>query len=139
MNPTDYRRAVAVEMQLPDDLAARVARVVADVDATANVNLSFGADQTPVFGPSYMLLDESGCGAGIGFLTAACEEEIACLADQIQEVVIETRWHNSINPVAWPECPVHRTHPLQATADSGEATWTCLKDATISFAIGSLG
>ena len=85
-----------------------------------------------------MLLDESGCGAGIGFLTAACEEEIVWLADQIQEVVIETRWHYGVNPVAWPECPVHRTHPLGATIDSGEARWTCPRDATTSFMIGSL-
>ena len=125
-------------MQLPDDLVVRLSRVVSDVAATAGVDLSFRDEPYANHGRSCMVWDESGSGCGIGFRDVAGEEEIAWLADQIQEVVIETRWHSGINPVAWPECPVHRTHPLGASVDSGEARWTCPSDATTSFAIGSL-
>jgi hypothetical protein len=130
---------VAVDMQLPDDLAARLARVVSDVEATAGVDLSFRDEPYSHRGPSCMVWDESGSGTGIAFRDVPGEHEIAWLADQIQEVVIETRWHTGHKPVEWPECPARHTHPLEATSDSGEAMWTCPKDATIRFTVGSLG
>jgi len=130
---------VAVEVQLPEDLVLRLARVVSDVEATAGVDLSFRDEPYSDHEPSCMVWDESGSGCGIGFLELAGEEELAWLAEQIQAVVIETRWSLRVNPAAWPECPIHRTHPLEPKVDSGEAMWTCPKDATISVAIGSLG
>lgn len=130
---------MTVRMELPDDLVARLALVVADVEATAGVDLSFRDEGWSDSERTCWVEDESGSECGIGFFPIACAEEVALLADQIQEVVMETRWSQRINPAAWPECPTHRTHPLQAIAEDGAALWRCPKDASISFGIGSLG
>jgi hypothetical protein len=131
---------VAVEMNLPNDLAERLARIVSDLEATAGVDLTFKDEPHWDHGPSCMLWEESGSGTGITFQRAAnAAEDVAQLADQVQEVVIESRWYMGISPVAWPECPVHRTHPLEAVARDDEAVWVCPKDGAIRFEIGSLG
>jgi len=128
-----------VEIRLPEDLAARLALIVADLEATAGVELSFRDEPFWDDGPSCMLWEQSGSSAGIRFERFATQaEDVAQLADQIQEVVIDSRWFSGINPVAWPECPTHRTHPLAAVTEGDRALWVCPKDSTIRFPIGSL-
>jgi hypothetical protein len=128
-----------VDVHLPAPLAARLARIVRDLEATAGVDLSFRDEPCWDDGPSCMLWEESGSGTGILFYDDQTEaEDIAKLADRIQETVIDSRWFMGIKPVAWPECPVHRSHPLDALTDGDEAVWVCPKDTTIRVPIGSL-
>ena len=80
-------------------------------------------------------------GSGTGLILESGDGrafDTAEIADEIQEAVIEARWKTGRNPVAWPECPFHMTHPLDAVMENGEALWICPKQATVRFAIGSL-
>jgi hypothetical protein len=71
-------------------------------------------------------------------LNAPESEQIAELADQVQEWIIEELWGTA--PTNWPPCPTHpTTHPLMARALDGVAVWCCPGDGEPSVRIGYLG
>jgi hypothetical protein len=50
--------------------------------------------------------------------------QIAEIADQVQEWVIEELW--SDGTTNWPQCPSHpKNHPMQAAVVGKTATWVC--------------
>lgn len=89
--------------------------------------------------PSAMLWSSDGSGTGIRVDRYAPEaEQVAMVADQVQEWVIEELWGQSTTN--WPPCPSHpTTHPLTATTRDGEAVWACPADRTPVCAVGALG
>lgn len=50
---------------------------------------------------------------------AALTARLVQIADIVQDEVTDELWG------AWPECPLHRTHPLAPRELSGEAVWVC--------------
>ena len=85
-----------------------------------------------------MLWGHDGGGMGVHVVPAAQTfEQIASLADQVQEWVIEELWGQG--PTNWPRCPHHpNTHPMKALAHDEVATWVCPVDNTFVAVIGSL-
>ena len=65
------------------------------------------------------------------------EEQVAFVADQIQEIIIEELWAAGRSNV-WPECPVHVTHPLKAGVADARAVWRCPRDGSVIAGIGEL-
>ena len=64
-------------------------------------------------------------------------EQVAELADQVQEWIIEELWGAA--PTNWPPCPTHpTTHPLVARAYAGVAVWCCPEDGEPAARIGQL-
>lgn len=66
------------------------------------------------------------------------DEQVAAIAEQVQEVVIEDLWIEG-QPTNWPQCPNHRaTHPLTAATRDGVAVWICPTGGTTLARIGNL-
>ncbi len=85
------------------------------------------------------LTDADGLGAGLTYPGSDDESEaLALIADQVQEEVIEARWRERVSPVAWPECRIHHSHPLEAVVQNGLAVWACPNEPAPSYPIGSL-
>jgi hypothetical protein len=52
-------------------------------------------------------------------------EQVARLADQVQEWAVEALWTAGL-PAVWPHCPSHPdSHPLIARVERDEAAWFC--------------
>lgn len=88
--------------------------------------------------PSVMLWspDAGGSGAFV-FRDEPAHQQIAAMADQVQEWAIEELQLS--NRTNWPPCPRHpTTHPLGATTWRGEAVWACPTDGVVIVAVGSL-
>lgn len=63
-------------------------------------------------------------------------EQIAFVADEVQEWAIEENWGKNSN---WPKCPKHpTTHPLEAVVLGGYAVWRCPEARESVARIGSL-
>jgi len=70
-------------------------------------------------------------------LLASKAEQVASIADQVQEWAIEQLWGGA--STNWPPCPLHpTTHPLMASVVDNVATWVCPRDATAIAPIGEL-
>ncbi|MDP9847136.1 hypothetical protein [Streptosporangium lutulentum] len=68
--------------------------------------------------------DGSGQGVSV-VLGQDPSEQVARLADQVQEWAVEALWTAGL-PAVWPHCPAHPdTHPLTARVDGNEAAWFC--------------
>ncbi|NIH67920.1 hypothetical protein [Modestobacter marinus] len=64
-------------------------------------------------------------------------EEIADVADRVQDWTIEELW--GIAPTNWPRCPRHPdSHPLQARVRDAAAWWVCPRDDVPVSLVGSL-
>ncbi|GID25973.1 hypothetical protein [Paractinoplanes brasiliensis] len=81
-------------------------------------------------------------GSGRGVQVALDQEfgtQVAMLADQVQEEVVEALWHAG-RPTNWPRCPRHpHTHPLAAAEHGGRAYWKCPAGGELISEIGRLG
>lgn len=65
-------------------------------------------------------------------------EQIAAVADQVQEWVVEALWQDG-RPATWPECPEHPdSHPLAARWEDGQAVWACPRTGDQVSRIGDL-
>ena len=80
-------------------------------------------------------------GTGQGFtspLGGTAAEQLANLADQVQEWAVEALWSEGAAAV-WPHCPAHPdTHPLTATVVADTAVWVCPKGGATVALIGEL-
>ncbi|MEV6483079.1 hypothetical protein [Streptomyces sp. NPDC051576] len=87
-----------------------------------------------------MLHAPDGTGQGlISPLGGIAAEQLANLADQVQERAVEALWSEGA-PAVWPSCPAHPdTHPLTATVVAGTAVWVCPKNGATVARIGELG
>lgn len=100
-------------------------------------------------GPAELILiapDGSGC--GISLLPGApFAEQLARVADQVQEWAVEVLWTAGESAV-WPCCPEHPdSHPLHAQVQrwlegarhEDAAVWVCPKSGHVACAIGEFG
>ena len=132
-------RAVTVTVELPEDLVARIAAIVHDIDTTAGVDFILRIEDRAGLGPMPWLWSEDGSGTSLVLEWGDGRAfDTAEIAEQMQEAVIEARWQTGQNPVVWPECPFHMTHPLDAVMENDEALWICPTENTVRCAIGSL-
>ncbi|MGV9776326.1 hypothetical protein [Streptosporangium sp. NPDC003464] len=65
-------------------------------------------------------------------------EQVARLADQVQEWAVEALWAAGL-PAVWPHCPAHPdSHPLLARAERGQAAWFCPHTGELVTPVGLL-
>jgi hypothetical protein len=85
-----------------------------------------------------MLLNQEGHGQGVQLRGDGEPDELAQLADQVQEWAVEELWNQS-RSATWPECPFHPdSHPLEPAVVAGTATWRCPKTSESVASIGAL-
>jgi hypothetical protein len=65
----------------------------------------------------------------------AWPEVVVSIADVIQEAIIEGAEHWG---VAFPSCPTHGNHPMNAQVVDGVASWICPKEGAVPIHIGTL-
>jgi len=126
---------------VPQELADALVPVMRDLSSTSPLaprvephNWAF--DDSQLTAMSWWP-DGSGCGISVT-AGADSEEQIASLADQIQEPVVEGLPRIGL-PAVWPECPEHpRTHPLKAKVVDGIACWVCPRTDSRVQQIGEL-
>ncbi|WP_121191740.1 hypothetical protein [Motilibacter peucedani] len=89
---------------------------------------------------SCMLHAADGSGMGVFIeLGRPTAEQVAHLADQVQEWAVEALWTLSAS-TSWPPCPHHPgSHPLQAEEHDGRAVWCCPVDRHVVTEVGRLG
>jgi hypothetical protein len=137
--PREFPRADD-DRVLSESLRSALTPLIADVEATAGIEIRFvGNTWAPAdYGESFYVFDASGSGQGVALRAAASNAEaLAEAADGVQEQVVEGRWHAGL-PTAWPECPLHRSHPLDATVQRDRAVWACPKEPSFSVPIGEV-
>ena len=124
-----------------DHLDRALARVFHDLEATGvPVPRVEPADwQTHEPSESAVLRTTDGSGAGVWVdpsLPAA--EQVAMVAEQVQEIVVETLpWQH--RPANWPPCPEHpANHPLAPVARGGVAMWVCPQSSRPSCEVGAV-
>jgi hypothetical protein len=77
-------------------------------------------------------------GSGAGIHVRAGDQQVAMLADQLQDALVESLPSLGL-PAVWPECPDHPdSHPLQAVCDEAAAVWTCPRTGRQVGPIGQL-
>jgi hypothetical protein len=134
-------------MDIDPVLAAALAPLLRDLEA-AHVPEPRLADAAPRFAlpgePSVMLYAPDGSGWGISLLADAPHaEQLAHLADQVQEWAVEVLWAVGRSAV-WPQCPEHPdSHPLQPQVvdeytNTASAVWRCPKSGHVVAPIGEL-
>ncbi|HKY16322.1 MAG TPA: hypothetical protein VJM33_15455 [Microthrixaceae bacterium] len=131
---------MAVGVEVPDELVQLVSpRLIADLVETAGVGLRFAEESGSPVTAFIMVWDETGTGTGVRTASDGDgEASLADIADQVQDIVITTRSWCGRRPVAWPECPVHQSHPLKVSTSSDAAVWVCPVDEQFSVPIGEL-
>lgn len=91
-----------------------------------------------------MLFAQDGSGQGVNIQRGEpFVEQLARLADQVQEWAVEVLWAIGRSAV-WPECPEHpNSHPLRVDVSADEAgaeraVWQCPKSGEVAFAVGEM-
>jgi hypothetical protein len=138
----DPSRIAVHGSDLGDHLGAAMAHVLHDLEVSgAPVPRIEESDWQPSPGAeSGMLWAADGSGTSVWVDTGVSEaEQIAMLADQVQEWVVEQAWLGGIGHTNWPQCPEHpHNHPLAAVVKAGTATWTCRRSGRAVSDIGRL-
>ena len=121
------------------EIAEAIAPVLRDISATCGVELDVRDEQWGYDGPAVMVWEPDGSGTGVAVVAGQpSSEQIASLADQLQEVVIEALW-SAGRPVTWPQCPSHPdSHPLEAAVVDSRAVWRCPKSGVVIDGVGAL-
>ena len=126
-------------------LAATLAPLLRDLEAAHIPSPRIQPSEWNPGSPSAMLYGEDGSGWGISLQADAPRpEQLAQLADQVQEWAVEVLWSTG-RSAAWPPCPEHPdSHPLQPQVadeftDEAAAVWRCPKSGHVIAAIGGLG
>ena len=85
------------------------------------------------------LLVPDGFGTGVGVdVSLGRAQQLASVADQLQEAVVEDQWRRGESAV-WPPCPGHPdSHLMQAVVALDQAVWTCPRTGRVVAAIGGL-
>jgi hypothetical protein len=115
---------------LHERLSAALAPVCRDLRATCPVPPDIREDPTvPAVeeGGAYaMFYGPDGSGQGVSVMLGDDPaEQVARLADQVQEWAVEALWSAGM-PAVWPHCPSHPdSHPLEARVRKHEAAWFC--------------
>lgn len=127
-------------------LAAALAPVLRDLDAGHVPEPRIG-DPKPDFypgSPSLTLIGPDATAWAIRLQADAPRaEQLAHLADQVQEWAIELLWALG-KPVVWPECPDHPdSHPLETKivdeyTPAATAVWSCPQSGHVVAEIGQL-
>jgi hypothetical protein len=96
------------------------------------------------FSPGVMIFAPGGSGQGIRLLEDAPRpEQLAHLADQVQEWAVEALWAEGASAV-WPQCPDHpdshplRPHVTDEYTPAATAVWCCPKSGQVVAPIGEL-
>lgn len=124
-------------------LAEALEIVLRDVRATSGVALRLEDRGWDPDRPSVMLWDLAGSGTGIALDPRdPPAARLALLAEQVQEMVIETRWEAGL-PTNWPPCPDHPgTHPLGLAGDPAGLEhppwWACERSGRLVARVGEL-
>ncbi|MFH8611149.1 hypothetical protein ACH4D5_27100 [Streptomyces sp. NPDC018029] len=123
-----------------EELAAALAPVLRDLDATCAVRPVVREEQDDGIGEYVMLYAPDGSGAGlVQRFGASGPERTADLADQAQDWAVEALCAELL-PAVWPECPEHPdSHPLEAGVVRGVAVWSCPGSRRVAAAVGELG
>ncbi|MCG5213640.1 hypothetical protein [Streptosporangium sp. KLBMP 9127] len=88
--------------------------------------------------PFVWLYAPDGSGRGVSAPSGGGAEQIAGLADQVQEWAVEALWSEGLSAV-WPQCPAHPdSHPLSAAVEGGTAVWSCPRTRSVVAPIGRL-
>lgn len=129
-------------------LAAALAPLLRDLDAghVPEPRLDDAADVFPGVdqATSVLLCEPDGSGMMVSITAdAPYPEQLARLADQVQEWAVEFLWSLGKSAV-WPQCPEHPdSHPLQAQVvdeytKAASAVWRCPKSGNVVALIGEL-
>ena len=125
-----------------DVLTVALVSVLADVIATTDVRLEVVSEEWSDFpGQVTAMVNQSdGARTGVSLMVDQSPvEQVASLADQIQEIVVESLW-SAGESSTWPECPRHpNSHPLSAGVRDQAPVWRCPRDNVIVSRIGDLG
>lgn len=71
-------------------------------------------------------------------LTLTEVEQLAMVADQVQEFVVEDLPSHQL-PTNWPRCPEHPdNHPMAAVVQDGRAVWACPASGRPAAEVGGL-
>ncbi|SRR6266700_2149030 len=134
-------------MNVDPVLAAALAPLLRDLEAGRVPEPRIGDAESQYFAlgePGLMLYGEDGSGLGIRLLADAPRaEQLAHLADQVQEWAVEVLWAVGKSAV-WPQCPEHPdSHPLQPQVvdeytNAAHAVWRCPKSGHVIAPIGEL-
>ncbi|MDY7089063.1 MAG: hypothetical protein SYR96_28650 [Actinomycetota bacterium] len=123
-------------------LQLALAVVLVDVDGLDGLRFRVEDDDWPGTEgmAGAMLWFAGGWGAGVQVaLDQGFGTQVAMLADQVQEEVVEALWQAG-RPTNWPTCPRHpHTHPLTAAEHGGQAYWQCPAGGELISEIGRLG
>ncbi|HTJ68518.1 MAG TPA: hypothetical protein VL551_13370 [Actinospica sp.] len=133
-------------MDIDPVLAAALAPLLRDLEAghvteprLATDSRFYDADE-----PAVLLYAPDGSGFGVRVLPdAPYAEQLAHLADQVQEWAVEALWSEGKSAV-WPQCPDHPdSHPLQPNVideytQQAAAVWQCPKTRDVVAKIGEL-
>jgi len=87
-----------------------------------------------------MLVSAEGQGQGVSLMTTdSPAAQLASVADQVQEWVVERCWELGL-PTNVPPCRAHPArHPLTAAMVEGVALWRCPVDGAVAIRVGRLG
>jgi hypothetical protein len=123
------------------ELTAALAPILSDLDRPAGVLPEVRDEEwndLPATASAF-LYAEDGFGMGIRVaLGRPPAEQVAELADQVQEWAVEALWFLG-RPTNWPPCPRHpHNHPLAAAEVQGRAVWRCPAGDIEIAAIGGL-
>jgi hypothetical protein len=129
--PADTQARGAPEPRILDrvnlHLSRALARVLRDLDSTGVPALHVEPSDWQTFEPSasaFVRSTSSGMGVWVD-LTLGEAEQVAMVADQVQEFVVEDLPSHHL-PANWPRCGEHPdNHPLAATVSHGAAVWVC--------------
>ena len=134
-------------MNVDPVLAAALAPLLRDLEAAHVPEPRIAEAAPPFYDPSessLVLYAPDGSGQGIRLLADAPRpEQLANLADQVQEWAVEALWSIGKSAV-WPQCPEHPdSHPLQPQVvdeytDAAHAVWRCPKSGHVIAPIGEL-
>jgi hypothetical protein len=123
------------------ELAAALGPIVKDLRAGCAVFPSFG-DASGELGGDWVgiwLTAADGSGQVVSVVPGTPPaEQVASLADQVQEWAVEALWLAGL-PAVWPPCPdTGHTHPLAARVTDGTAQWVCPRTGVAAAEIGGL-
>jgi hypothetical protein len=126
---------------MDEELSAALVPVLRELRASCGVSAdiresSLASRWNPT---AVMILDPDGFGQAVGVTSGRpYTEQVAELADQVQEWAVEALWRASL-PAVWPECPAHpNSHPLKPEIRGDQAIWCCPHTGTMVAPIGGL-